>query len=123
MALKNLRSAAGRTLRGSVEFHRHLALTQRADKSFAPLGARHASRASILPSLGRVAFSDRPYDQTCDNIRHSAREGQSRHHGFGSDDRGTKSLLPSILAGVSARDGSLIECDRSARFVVVLRVS
>jgi hypothetical protein len=50
IALKDLRVAVRHTLREPDFLNKKAALTQRADKTFAPLGAEHASRALILRS-------------------------------------------------------------------------
>ena len=46
----------------------------------------------ILRSVGRVASRPWPHDQTCENVRHSAKDDQTGNHGLRSDDLGTKRL-------------------------------
>jgi hypothetical protein len=56
--------------------------------------------AFILPSVGRLASPPWPHRQTCEKIRHSAKDGQATHHGLRSDDLGTNRLSAGTLVVV-----------------------
>ena len=70
--------------------------------------------AFTLQSVGRVPSPAWPHRQTCENVRHSAKDGQTTHHGLRSDDLGTNRLSAGILLVVGIALGGPGERDLSA---------